>query len=231
MSARTWWSAKAGANPPRSSDSRAGEGPDLADGRPAGCPLRRGGPAFAARPWQPPAHRRAARSAAGGDERDELDLAVQKLSEGLEAIERQSRAARRPAARSAISRRTAAEAAGDRDFVTYSLDRLEARLEALSKRLQQRQLRPPQPRGRAHASCTARRPVSGGGSGRGSRARSWPKLAPARRRPKRRAAPRRRRRSGTRQLEAAEQARRAAERPLKSAAGRLTLPKPGGRRR
>ena len=73
---------------------------------------------------------------------DELERAVQKLSQGLEAIEWQGRSRRAPEARTAHpSRRTqAGEASGvrDRDFVTYSLDRLEARLEALSQRLQQR---------------------------------------------------------------------------------------------
>jgi DNA repair exonuclease SbcCD ATPase subunit len=73
---------------------------------------------------------------------DELDLAVQKLSEGLEAIERQGRTGRprapsiRPETLDAPL--TDPSDAGDRDFVTYSLDRLEARLEALSRRLQQR---------------------------------------------------------------------------------------------
>ena len=61
---------------------------------------------------------------------EELERAVQKLASGLEAIERQS------------STQVAPEAGrsepGGRDFVTYSLDRLEARLEALSKRLAQR---------------------------------------------------------------------------------------------
>ena len=73
---------------------------------------------------------------------DELERAVQKLSQGLEAIERQGRGRRAPEARTAQPprRSQAGEASGarDRDFVTYSLDRLEARLEALSQRLQQR---------------------------------------------------------------------------------------------
>ena len=68
---------------------------------------------------------------------DELDLAVQKLSEGLEAIERQSRA--EPDAEGAPELVDPQPQAGsERDFVAHSLDRLEARLEALSKRLQQR---------------------------------------------------------------------------------------------
>jgi localization factor PodJL len=68
---------------------------------------------------------------------DELERAVRKLALGLESIERQGVGVRpqephRPAA-------AEPPAAGQgRDFVTYSLDRLEARLEALSKRLEQR---------------------------------------------------------------------------------------------
>ncbi len=70
---------------------------------------------------------------------DELDIAVQKLSEGLEAIERESRGA--PAAKPARSEpvaETEPQTGGERDLVAHSLDRLEARLEALSRRLQQR---------------------------------------------------------------------------------------------
>ncbi len=70
---------------------------------------------------------------------DELDIAVQKLSEGLEAIERQSRAARRAAAQpSRPAPPVEPEPDTEDGFVGHSLDRLEARLEALSKRLQQR---------------------------------------------------------------------------------------------
>jgi localization factor PodJL len=61
---------------------------------------------------------------------EDLEQAVQKLAAGLEAIERQSHGARRTEA-----------TGGGRDFVTYSLDRLEARLEALSERLQSRAAR------------------------------------------------------------------------------------------
>jgi localization factor PodJL len=63
---------------------------------------------------------------------EELERAVQKLAHGLDAIERQSRIPppRKP--------QDPAESEGRGDFVTYSLDRLEARLEALSNRLQQR---------------------------------------------------------------------------------------------
>ena len=64
---------------------------------------------------------------------EELERAVQKLAHGLDAIERQSRGAPPPRAS-----QDAAEGEGRGDFVTYSLDRLEARLEALSNRLQQR---------------------------------------------------------------------------------------------
>ncbi|MGH6922266.1 MAG: hypothetical protein ACRED5_00720, partial [Propylenella sp.] len=61
----------------------------------------------------------------------ELEQAIRKLAEGLDAIERQSRTAK-PEAQAVRAE------AGKRDFVTYSLDRLEARLEALSRRLQSR---------------------------------------------------------------------------------------------
>ncbi len=84
---------------------------------------------------------------------DELDLAVQKLSEGLEAIERQGRAAPTAAEPEPAEPDEPAEGpdlGGERDFVAHSLDRLEARLEALSKRLQQRSTTP--------ASETPRRP-------------------------------------------------------------------------
>jgi localization factor PodJL len=71
---------------------------------------------------------------------DELERAVQKLAQGLEAIERQGSARAReskPASAAPPARSERGEGRG-RDFVTYSLDRLEARLEALSKRLEQR---------------------------------------------------------------------------------------------
>ena len=65
---------------------------------------------------------------------DELDLAVQRLSKGLEAIDQKDRA--RPAGdRSRAA--TGGEAVGEGGSLTNSLDRLEARLEALSKRLEQ----------------------------------------------------------------------------------------------
>ena len=75
---------------------------------------------------------------------EELDRAVRKLSLGLEAIERQGSPARMPETRTARPRGIQPPEAGsqrelrNRDFVAYSLDRLEARLESLSKRLQQR---------------------------------------------------------------------------------------------
>jgi hypothetical protein len=74
----------------------------------------------------------------------ELERAVKKLSLGLEAIERHSSAARLPETRAPQPRTVLASEPAPRreghgrDFVTYSLDRLEARLESLSKRLQQR---------------------------------------------------------------------------------------------
>ncbi len=72
---------------------------------------------------------------------DELDLAVQKLTEGLEAIERESRSAPATPERPRPQPKETVETEpsdGEREFVAHSLDRLEARLEALSKRLQQR---------------------------------------------------------------------------------------------
>ncbi len=66
---------------------------------------------------------------------EELERAVRKLAEGLDAIERQSRSAT-PETRIASSAAAAAEVGSDRDIVTHGLDRLEARLEALSQRLQ-----------------------------------------------------------------------------------------------
>lgn len=80
---------------------------------------------------------------------EDLEQAVQKLAAGLEAIERQSRGARR-------SEAPAAAASGGRDFVTYSLDRLEARLEALSQRLQDRSA----PAGARRVTETERAPSS-----------------------------------------------------------------------
>jgi localization factor PodJL len=135
MSARTWWSARTGSKPAEKSDSRANDSPDLEmddlldarfdeEGRLA--QVGRGSRRRIADRLEP-------RPADAGA--DELDVAVQKLTEGLEAIERQSRTARRA---DASVTPEPAEPAGERDFVTYSLDRLEARLEALSRRLQQR---------------------------------------------------------------------------------------------
>lgn len=66
---------------------------------------------------------------------DDLDLAVRKLSEGLEEMERRDRSA---APAEGGRARSAASGGGGEETVTHSLDRLEARLEALSKRLQQR---------------------------------------------------------------------------------------------
>src|SRR5262245_46481972 len=136
MSARTWWSAKADPNPAEKFDDRVGESADLPmdelldarfdeEGRLS--QLGRGSRKRVADRLDP----RAAEAST-----EELEVAVQKLSQGLEAIERQGRAAPRPE----TSDRPAPETpdAGSPDFVTYSLDRLEARLEALSRRLQQR---------------------------------------------------------------------------------------------
>jgi len=81
---------------------------------------------------QKPAPRRPAER---GPSVDELDLAVRKLSEGLEEMERRDRSAA-PAEGGRVRGGAADE--GGEATVTHSLDRLEARLEALSKRLQQR---------------------------------------------------------------------------------------------
>ncbi len=145
MIARTWWSAKLGAKSAEKPETDAGDKGsalpvhDLLDARfdDEGrlSQLGRGSRQRIAETLDP----RPADSSI-----DELDLAVQKLSEGLEAIERQSRAPRpepspsRPEVSAPDRAAEDADAASGRDFVTYSLDRLEARLEALSKRLQQR---------------------------------------------------------------------------------------------
>lgn len=68
---------------------------------------------------------------------DELDRAVRKLAAGLQAIERESRVPRSAGSAAPAESDAAAGQSGE-DFVTYSLDRLEARLDALSKRLKQR---------------------------------------------------------------------------------------------
>jgi localization factor PodJL len=67
---------------------------------------------------------------------EELQRAVEKLARGLEAIERRSRApaARERSASSRPQQPAARRPQGD-DFVAHSLDRLEARLESLSRRL------------------------------------------------------------------------------------------------
>jgi localization factor PodJL len=74
---------------------------------------------------------------------EELERAVQKLALGLEAIERHGNTRTSPEI--VAARTAAAQAPGgnegsprDPDFVTHSLDRLESRLQALSKRLHQR---------------------------------------------------------------------------------------------
>ena len=135
MSARTWWSAKAGPKPAEKRDNQAGDDPDLGMDELLDARFDEAGRLSQI------GHGRRQRIADRLDPRpaeagfDELDLAVRKLSEGLEAIERQSRTAKqqKPDAPPAEE-----PPEGGRDFVTYSLDRLEARLEALSKRLQQR---------------------------------------------------------------------------------------------
>jgi localization factor PodJL len=143
MNARTSRSAKAGQGSNDNHDERAGTDPDLAfedlldarfdaDGRLA--QVGRGS-------RQRVAERLDTRPPAASAE--ELERAVRRLAEGLEAIERQSRPARQEARvpHSEVRDRAAdaGAAAGDgSEFVTYSLDRLEARLEALSQRLQSR---------------------------------------------------------------------------------------------
>ena len=69
----------------------------------------------------------------------ELERAVQKLARGLEAIERQGAARRSPGSPAQADPAPAnAGAPAGREVVSDGLDRLEARLDALSKRLQQR---------------------------------------------------------------------------------------------
>ncbi len=97
---------------------------------------------------------------------DELDRAVQRLSKGLEAIDRKDRA--RPAGERARLT-TGGEAVEVGGSLTHSLDRLEARLEALSKRLERRgpeseRSTSPRPH-REEFGCTRRRRC--GGSARG----------------------------------------------------------------
>ena len=148
MNARTSWSAKAD----RKGRRKSGSGNEIPARRSARRPLRRGGPARPARARQPPARRRDARPAPAPMSPEELERAVQKLATGLEAIERQSRAARPLPERRADARQPA-----DRDFVTYSLDRLEARLEALSKRLAHRASSDAAPEPAVQATSSGRR--------------------------------------------------------------------------
>ena len=73
---------------------------------------------------------------------DELERAVQKLAQGLEAIDRQGSASPEMRETESLPGGTARSVARQnergREFVASSLDRLEARLEALSRRLKER---------------------------------------------------------------------------------------------
>jgi hypothetical protein len=71
---------------------------------------------------------------------EDLERAVQKLALGLESIERQSGSGTMPdpAGSDAMSAEAERRDPRSRDTVTHSLDRLEARLEQLSRKLQQR---------------------------------------------------------------------------------------------
>ena len=95
---------------------------------------------------------------------EELERAVQKLARGLDAMERQDPALRRPPAPrgqgGGQGDRRAGPRSGRPEFVTSSLDRLEARLDALSRRLEQRMSgAPAAPRGQS-----AQRPQAPAGS-------------------------------------------------------------------
>ncbi|HEX2256001.1 MAG TPA: hypothetical protein VHG92_04720, partial [Afifellaceae bacterium] len=149
MIARTSWSAKRDEKSPEDADRNGGDAiplSDLIDARfdEAGrlAQIGRGQRQRIAERLDP---RPPAMSAS------DLEQAVEKLAKGLEALERQGGAfapQQRPApapeperrvgqAETQPAERTDAQPRG-RDFVAYSLDRLEARLESLSKRLEQR---------------------------------------------------------------------------------------------
>lgn len=89
---------------------------------------------------------------------EQLERAVRQLAEGLEAIERHSRAAQQPDARVTGTAPVEAAKEQERDFVTYSLDRLEARLEALSRRLQTRAATAATPQPQAEEAPSLSRP-------------------------------------------------------------------------
>jgi localization factor PodJL len=81
---------------------------------------------------------------------EELELAVQKLARGLDAMERQDPALRRTGTSPGHgSDRRGAPRSGRPEFVASSLDRLEARLDALSQRLEQRMSGAPADKSRA----------------------------------------------------------------------------------
>src|SRR4029079_16625190 len=95
MSARAWWSAKADPKPAEKRDGRSGEEPDLPVNDILDARIDEGGRLAQLGKEQRVAEHLEPRPPAASI--DELDLAVQKLSEGLEAIERQSRSRAAPA--------------------------------------------------------------------------------------------------------------------------------------
>src|SRR3954470_3388068 len=97
MSARSWWTAKADPEPAGKPDNRSGEERDLPVNDILDARIDEGGRLAQLGKQQRVAEHLEQRPPAAS--LDELDLAVQKLSEGLEAIERQSHA-RSSAARS-----------------------------------------------------------------------------------------------------------------------------------
>ncbi len=141
MSARSWWGGWAKPAEDQNEDEKAGKGDPPSDAL-LDARFDKSGTLAST---DERGRKRVLGSAEPADtDVDELDIAVRKLSEGLEALERESRGAQRPAASAAPAKAAAADVGGSHEFVTYSLDRLESRLEALSRRLQQRtQAAPP----------------------------------------------------------------------------------------
>ena len=148
MSARTWWSAKADPKPAEKRGSGPAASPDLPIDDLLDARFDEEGRLSQLGQRQPPAHCRAARSAPGARRRGARSRRAEARGGAGGDRAAEPRARRPPSDPSATRCRRTGRGAGGRDFVTYSLDRLEARLEALSKRLQQRA-------GAAAAPCAA----------------------------------------------------------------------------
>ena len=141
MSARSWWSAKADPKPAEKRENRSGEKPDLPiddildarideEGR-----LAQLGKEQSDR-RAPRSRGRRQRASTSWISRCRSSRRGWRRSSGRAARVRRTRRAPESPAPPADGRRQMPSCG--RDFVTYSLDRLEARLEALSRRLQQR---------------------------------------------------------------------------------------------